>query len=182
MDGDTCLRQAYEAIFQGDFESAMLWFQQAIEIEPENPAYYYKASITCARSGKHSLAMTYAQRAVELEPEDKTFQLHLRMITSKQRIMDARNALTSKSPDIEQSMKWLREAAQLDPLSSQARLLLGIAYRMKRDYRRSLECLRDALQLDPQHDETKRLLHEVRAEWRRILKQQYSHFNPRRNR
>lgn len=182
MDGDTCLRQAYEAIFAGDFELALSWFQQAIQIEPDNPAYYYKASITCARSGKHTQAMTYAQRAVDLDPEDKTYRLHLRMITSRQRMIDARNALSSKPPDIEKSIMWLREAVHLDPLSPEARLLLGIAYRMNRDYEKSLECLRDALQLNPQHEETKRLLHEVKAERRRFFKQQYSHFKFGRNR
>jgi tetratricopeptide (TPR) repeat protein len=182
MDGDTCLRQAYEAIFQGDFELALQWFQQAIEIEPKNPAYYYKASITCARSGKQSLAMSYAQKAVDLDPEDKSYRLHLRMMTSRQRIIDARNLLSSSPTNIEQSLIWLREAVQLDPLSAEARLLLGIGYRMQGDYRQSLECLRDALQLDPQYEQAKRLLHEVRAERRRLIKQQYSHYNPRRNR
>ncbi|WP_052476366.1 tetratricopeptide repeat protein [Cohnella kolymensis] len=182
MDGDTCLRQAYEAIFQGDFELALHWFQQAIEIEPDNPAFYYKASITCARSGKQPLAMSYAQKAVDLDPEDKSYQLHLRMMTAKQRMIDARNLLTAIPPNIEQSLIWLKEAVQLDPLSAEARLLLAIGYRIQGDYRRSLECLRDALQLDPHYEEAKRLLHEVRADRRRLIKQQYSHYNPRRNR
>ena len=38
MDGETCLRQAYEAIFHGDFESAVFWFGQAIAMEPDNAA------------------------------------------------------------------------------------------------------------------------------------------------
>jgi tetratricopeptide (TPR) repeat protein len=182
MDGETCLRQAYEAIFQGDFESAIFWFQQAIAIEPLNAAYHYKGSITCARSGKLILAMNYALKAVELNPEDSAYQLNLRMIMARQKILDARSLLSLPAPDIEKSVVLLKEAAQFDPLSAEARLLLGIAYRMQKEYRLALDSLRDALQLEPQNEETKRLLHEVRVERRRLLKQQYSHYNSKRNR
>jgi tetratricopeptide (TPR) repeat protein len=182
MDGETCLRQAYEAIFQGDFESAVYWFGQAIEIEPENAAYYYSGSITCARSGKLSMALTYAHRALELKPDDSAYRLNLRVIMSKTRIAEARHLLAGDSPDIEKSIALLKEASQLDPLSAEAYLLLGALYRMQRNYKLALDCLRDALQLEPQHEEAKRLLHEVRAERRRLLKQQYSHYHSRRNR
>jgi tetratricopeptide (TPR) repeat protein len=182
MDGETCLRQAYEAIFQGDFESAVFWFGQAIAFEPENAAYLYKGSVTCARSGKLSLAMTYALKAVELNPEDSTYQMNLRVIMARQRILDARNLLSLSTPDTEKSLVLLKEAAYFDPLSAEARLLLGILYRIKMDYRLALENLRDALQLEPGYEEAKRMLHEVRAERRSLLKQQYSHYNSKRNR
>ncbi|BBI33229.1 tetratricopeptide repeat protein [Cohnella abietis] len=182
MDGETCLRQAYEAIFHGDFELAIYWFGQAIAIEPENAAYHYRGSITCARSGKLKLALTYAERAVQLDPNDSSYQLNLRMILSRQKIIEARGLLASASPDIEKSLELLQEAAKLDPLSAEARLLLGVLYRIQRNYKLALDSLRDALQLEPQHEEAKRLLHEVRAERRRLLKQQYSHYNSKRNR
>jgi tetratricopeptide (TPR) repeat protein len=184
MDGETCLRQAYEAIFQGDFESAVFWFGQAIAFEPENAAYHYKGSITCARRGKLSRALVYASKAVELDPQDPVYQLNLRTILARQRILETRHLLSQPAPDLEKSCALLKEAAQLDPLSAEARLLLGILYRMQRDYQLALDNLRDALQLEPGHEEASRLLHEVRTERRRYLKQQYSlsQYNPRRNR
>jgi tetratricopeptide (TPR) repeat protein len=182
MDGETCLRQAYEAIFHGDFESAVFWFGQAIDMEPDNAEYHYRGSITCARSGKLSLAMTYAQRAVELNPNEQSYQLNLRTMMARHKITAARQLLEMPNPDLEQSVAHLKEAAYLDPLSAEARLLLGILYRMQRKYKPALDSLQDALQLEPQLEEAKRLLHEVRAERRRLLKQQYSHYNSRRNR
>ncbi|WP_239614206.1 tetratricopeptide repeat protein [Cohnella mopanensis] len=182
MDGETCLRQAYEAIFQGDFESAVYWFGQAIEIEPENAAFHYSGSITCARSGKIPMAVAYAQRAIELDPDNPTYRLNLRMVMSRQKISDARHHLSMVSPDIELSIMLLKEAAHLDPLSAEARYMLGMLYRMQRDYKHALDSLRDALQLEPQHEDAKRMLHEVRAERRRLLKQQYSHYHSKRNR
>ncbi|WP_158602173.1 tetratricopeptide repeat protein [Cohnella endophytica] len=182
MDGETCLRQAYDAIFQGDFELAVHWFGQAIALEPDNAAYLYSGSITCARSGKLALALAYARKAAQLQPDNQAYSLNLRMIESRQRISDVRQLLAAPVPDIEACVEMLKEAAQLDPLSADARLILGILYRMQRNYKQSLESLRDALQLEPQNEEAKRLLHEVRAERRRLLKHQYSQYNPQRNR
>lgn len=181
-DGETCLRQAYDAIFHGDFESAISWFQQAIAIEPENASYHYKGSVTCARSGKLTLAMTYAHKAVELNPNDISYQLNLRTLMSRQKIIEARALLSMTVPELEKSVLLLKEAAKLDPLSTEARLLLGILYRLQQDYRLALESFRDVLLLEPQHEEAKRLLQEVRGERRRFLKQQYSHYMPKRNR
>lgn len=182
MDGETCLRQAYDAIFHGDFESAIYYFQQAIGFEPENADYHYRGSVTCARSGKLALALSYAHRAVELNPNDITYQLNLRTLMARQNVVEARALLSLPNPELTRSLQLLKEAVQYDPLSAEAKLLLGILYRMKRDYRSALESLRDALLLEPQLEEAKRLLHEVRGERRRLLKQQYSYYKPKRNR
>ncbi|MFC5531779.1 tetratricopeptide repeat protein [Cohnella yongneupensis] len=182
MDGEVFVRQAYEAILQGDFELALHWFQQAIAAEPSNAAYYYKGSVTCARSGKLPLAMTYAQKAVELKPDDPTYKLHYRTIKAKQRITEARFRLQTALPNLDKCLDELKEATELDPLSDEAFLLLGIVYRLRRDYRQSLESLREALTLDPLNEEARRLLHEVRVERRKALKEQYSNPHSKRNR
>jgi tetratricopeptide (TPR) repeat protein len=182
VDGETCLRQAYDAIYHGDFEAAVYWFGQAIVMEPDNATYYYKGSITCARSGKLALALTYAHRSMELNPHDLTYQLNLHTLIAKQKIVDARALLSRSAPELENSLPLLRDAAKLDPLSIEARLLLGTVYRIQQDYRSALEAFREALMLDPQNEDAKRLLHEVRGERRRLLKQQYSHNHPKRNR
>ncbi|WP_372634382.1 tetratricopeptide repeat protein [Cohnella sp.] len=170
MNGDACIRLAYDAIFQGDFEAAVHWFGQALELEPDNAEYYFRASITCARSGKANQAMTYAHKAVELNPDDRSYRLHLKMLQARERFAEARQLLSQAEPDVGRSVFLLQEAVQLDPLLAQARLLLGIAYRAQGEYRQALESLRDALQLDPGLEEARRLLRETRAERRRLLK------------
>lgn len=182
MNGEAFLRQAYEAILKGDFELALLGFQQAIAVDPDNASYYYKGSVTCLRSGKLPLAMTYAQKALELEPDDPTYKLHSRAVQAKQLIAETRVRLATALPNVESCIADLKEAVQLDPLAVEAFLLLGVVYRARRDYRRSLEALREALLLEPLNEEARRLLVEVRAERRRALKQQYTQSNPRRNR
>jgi len=182
MNGEECLRQAYDAIFQGDFESAIRSFAQAIELEPDNAEYYYRGSITCARSGKTNLAVAYARKAVELNPNESSYVLNLRTIQCKERIVQAKELLERNEPDIERSAVLLLEAVRLDPLSAEAKLLLGIVFRVQGDFRKAIESLQDALLIEPALEEAKRLLSEIRSERRRLLKQQYSHYHSKRNR
>ncbi|WP_219639943.1 tetratricopeptide repeat protein [Cohnella sp. CFH 77786] len=182
MDGDTCLRHAYDAILHGDFEAAVHWFGQAIEWEPDNASYYYKASITCARSGKSALAEMYAKRAVELAPGDPDYALNLRTIEARRLLLESRMMLERSIPDAAQAKQLLLEAEKLDPLLAEAKLLLGIASRMLGDLRTAIAYIRDTLSLDPQHAEACRLLREYRAERRRKLRSQLKPPKSYRNR
>lgn len=182
MDGETCVRQAYQSIFQGDFEAALRWFQQAIERDPDNASYHYKASITCARSGKAELAEFHARRAVELDPEDPDYALNLQTVEARSRVALAKEILESATPDVGKAKELLSEAEQLDPLSAEAKLLLAIACRMLGDFRSAVSCLRDVLTLEPQHDEAGRLLREWRAQRRRSAQSQLHPSKPKRNR
>lgn len=182
MDGESCLRQAYEAIFQGDFEQAVAWFGQAIAAEPDNASFYHKGSITCARSGKLVLALAYAAKAVELEPDEPVYRLNWNVISAKRSVLEARQLLAEQPPDLDRIAGLLRSAAACDPLSAEARLLLGFVCRLQGDYGSALNALRDAHLLDPGNAEIKRHLQEARAERRRLLKQQYSSNNVKRNR
>jgi tetratricopeptide (TPR) repeat protein len=167
MNGEQCLQEAYEAIYRGDFESAESWFLQAIEREPNNASYYYKASITCSRNGKLSSAMAFAGKALELEPWRPAYAFHYQTLQARCRIAEAEKMLSQSPPGAEEAVLKLREAASLDPLSAEARLYLGIAYRLLPDLQRAAASLKEALQLDPQLEEARRQLHELRTERRR---------------
>jgi tetratricopeptide (TPR) repeat protein len=171
MNGESCVQQAYESIFRGDFEAAAAWFERAVEADPNNPSYYYRGSITLARSGRLASALAYARRAVELAPYEPAYAFQLRLLQSRQKIAEAQALLTQSPPQAKPAVGLLREAFRLDPLAADARLLLGAAYRLLGDYGQALEAIQDALQLNPQYEEARRLLHEVRSERRRKLKQ-----------
>jgi Flp pilus assembly protein TadD len=182
MDGDSCLRLAYQAIFHGDFDSAVHWFAQAVEQEPDNASYYYKASITCARSGKTALAEKYACMAAELEPEDPVYALNLNAIVAKRQIAEGKALLEQPEPATARALGILREAEERDPLSAEAKILLAEACRMQGDWHEAIRYLREALALEPQHDEASRLLREWKSELRRRFRPHPSSFKPYRNR
>ncbi|MBB6674111.1 tetratricopeptide repeat protein [Cohnella nanjingensis] len=182
MDGESCLQLAYEAILQGDFESAASWFQRAIEADPDNASYYYKGSISLARNGRLAQAVAYADRALQLSPRDPVYSFHMRTLRAKVRMRDAEALLSQSPPKTSQAIEALQEAIRLDPLAGEAQLLLGIAYQFGGEYELSLTALTNAQRLNPQLEEAGRLLQEVRTARRRQWKQSYSTTTRRRNR
>src|SRR4051812_23998980 len=93
MDGESSVRKAYEAILGGDFEQAVVCFEEAISLEPANAAIYYRCSITCARSGKWPKALQYAQKAVELDPEQEEYRFHLDTVRARLLVQEAETML-----------------------------------------------------------------------------------------
>lgn len=164
MDGEACMRKAYEAIFQGDFESAIGWFQRAVEQDPDNADYHYKSSITIARSGRLPLALAFARRAVELDPHEQAYAYHLRVLEAKQLASEAEKRLIADPPRPADALDMLRKAAERDPLSAETRLLQAVAYRQIGDRERAAACVREALALDPDWSDARRLLREIRAD------------------
>ncbi|OUM97809.1 MAG: hypothetical protein BAA02_05025 [Paenibacillaceae bacterium ZCTH02-B3] len=149
MDGETCMRKAYEAIFQGNFEAAVAWFLQALEREPGNADYHYKSSITIARSGRLDLALRLARRAAELDPGDRGYAYHARVLEARLLTAEAEKLLDGAAPRPVEALRLLRRAAELDPLSAEARMLLAEAYRRLGESGRAADCARQALALRP---------------------------------
>jgi Flp pilus assembly protein TadD len=166
LEGESCVQAAYEALLQGDFDAAAVWFVRAVEAEPDNPSYYFRGSVTLARSGRLGLALRYARRAVELAPDETSYALQLRLLESRERIDEAQRLLSLTPSKPETAISLLKEAFRLDPLAAQAKLLLGVSYRLAGDDRSAREALREALLLNPQYEEASRLLREMYAEQR----------------
>lgn len=171
MDGDQCIRNAYASILSGDFEQAIGWFERAIALDPGNASYHYKCSITCARSGKWKQAEHHARHAVALAEGHAEFGYHLSTIEARLKVIEAEALLTGPGEPSE-AIELLHEAAAMDPLNFEARLLLGAAYGSLKLYEPAIEQLREALRLHPQQEEARRMLKEYKRSWN---KQKNSH-------
>ncbi|BBH20963.1 hypothetical protein Back11_23080 [Paenibacillus baekrokdamisoli] len=164
MDGESSLKKAYEAILGGDFEQAIIRFEEAIEEEPGNAAAYYRCSITCARSGKWQKALDYAEQAVKLDPAQQEYHFHLQTVQAKQLVLEAETILsTQTSVKADQALEMLQEASRLDPLNLEALLLLGAAYASLNRLDEAASCALRAIGLDPEHKAARRLLSDVKA-------------------
>ena len=104
MDGESSLKKAYEAILGGDFEQAIARFEEAIALEPDNAAAYYRCSITCARSGKWSKALQYAEQAALLDPGQEEYEFHLRTVRAKLLADEAEELLTGQPEEAERAL------------------------------------------------------------------------------
>ncbi|WP_028610561.1 tetratricopeptide repeat protein [Paenibacillus harenae] len=181
MDGESCIKKAYEFIFNSDFEQAIYWFEQAIAAEPENASYYHKCAVSCARSGKWAKAKQNAEMAVKLDPEHAEYQYHLQTVEAKLLQSEADLLLGAVPPKLHDAADLLNQAAALDPLSFEAFYKLGVIYVSLNLLDDAAANAREALRLDPSHSAARRLLSEVNRK-KRMLRVRINARNRKRNR
>lgn len=161
MDGESCIRKAYEYIFHSDFEGAIYWFEQAIAAEPENAAYYHKCAVSCARSGKWPKAKIYADVAEKLEPNNEEFRYHSQVIQSRLLLAEANSLFGKKNQALKEAAELLRHAVALDPLSFDAFYTLAMVCASEGLLDEAIEHAREALRLDSQHAAARRLFADI---------------------
>ncbi|RIX53728.1 tetratricopeptide repeat protein [Paenibacillus nanensis] len=161
MDGESCIRKAYEYIFNSDFEAAIYWFEQAIAAEPENAAYYHKCAVSCARSGKWTKAKVYADVAEKLEPDNEEYRFHAQIIQSRLLLAEAQSLISDSTPNLNEAAERLRHAVALDPLSFDAYYTLAMVCQASGQLDEALDHAREALRLDPNHSAARRLFADI---------------------
>lgn len=161
MDGESCIKKAYEFIFNSDFEQAIYWFEQAIEAEPENAFYYHICAVSCARSGKWAKAKQHAETALRLDPEDAEYKYHLQTVEAKLLFAEADLLLAKIPPKLAEAAELLDRATALDPLSFDAFYTLGVLYAALHQYDKAAINAREAMRLDPGHSAARRLFADV---------------------
>ncbi|MBH5317929.1 tetratricopeptide repeat protein [Paenibacillus sp. GSMTC-2017] len=161
MDGESCIRKAYELIFHSDFEGAIIWFEKAIELEPENASYYHKCAVSCARSGKWSKAKIYSDVAEKLEPDNEEFRFHSGVIQAKLIVAEVNGLLNDTPPNLSLAAERLRFAVMLDPLCFDAFYTLALVCSTDGLLDEAIEHAREALRLDPQHSTARRLFADI---------------------
>lgn len=166
MDGESCIKKAYEAILDGDYEQAIGWFEEAIELEPDHASHHYKCSITCLRSGKTQKALYHAERAAALDPASDEFRFQLQTVQAKLLVREVEALLGKTPPETDRAIEKLKYAAMLDPLNVEVLLLLGATYASLKRYEEAAEYAQEAMKLDPHHSAAQRLLADVNRKMR----------------
>lgn len=169
MDGEEEIKRAYESILRSDFEQAINWFEQAIALEPDNAAYHYKLSITCARSNRLFRAIEHAESAVRLEPDNDTYRYHLRHLNARELVGKAQRCFDRNQDQLYLAAAYLKQAVSLDPLNVNAFLLLALAHAGLEEYDGAIRALNELLKLNPQHESARRLLDDYTEQWNHYL-------------
>ncbi|ACT01093.1 tetratricopeptide repeat protein [Paenibacillus sp. JDR-2] len=170
MDGESCVKKAYEFILNSDFEQAIYWFEQAIAAEPLNAGYQHICAVSCARSGKWTKAHQYAKQAVELDGNHPEYQYHLQTIESRLLVAAAEQKLAEEPSQYTDAIPLLQQAADLDPLSFEAFYLLALTYSEMGRLEESAINAREAIRLDPGHSAARRLFADVNRKRRMLRK------------
>jgi len=80
MSGEGYMKAAYAYLYIRDFERAAASFARAIACDPNNPSYYFRASVTAHRSGLYQMAHEFAKQAAELDPDNPMYVGHLDIV------------------------------------------------------------------------------------------------------
>lgn len=149
MTAEECIQKAYQSILHSDFEQAIHWFEQAIACDPNNASYYYRLSITYARSQRLAQAIAQAELAVLLAPEQSSYLHHLNCLQARRKTGEAEQLLTRSFQETHEAIMLLKEAIELDPLSILSYIMIAMAYAHLQDYYQAIQYLREAQKLDP---------------------------------
>lgn len=160
--GHAKIEKAYLEIFKGDYEKAIEAFKEAIEFDPSNASFYYKLSITCARSNKLDIAVQAAEMAHSLDPNEPKYKNHYDTLCSRQLCYQAHDLLEDPYQTVH-AVTLLKKAVHLDPLNENAYLFLGLAYARMRDYVQAEHYIKKLLRLHPEHSVGKRLIIEYQS-------------------
>ncbi|MEF3301771.1 tetratricopeptide repeat protein [Paenibacillus sp. GYB003] len=159
MDGENEIKQAYASLLDADFEKAIEWFEQAVRVDPANADFHYKLSMTYARSNKLDKAIEHAIRASELRPDHEAYRYHAATLRARALMLEAGKRMEAGEP-LRSALNLLTEAVKLDPLLTEAHLLLAVTYGELERYEPALAAANDALKLDPHNAEAIRLAGE----------------------
>lgn len=161
MDGESCIKKAYESILGGDFDGAIGWFRQAIDLEPDNASFHYKCSVSCTRSGRWELALHHAKLASELDPGHAEYRFHLDVVDSRRLVSDAKLLLAAGPANASEALLFAQEARLLDPLNAEASLAAGQCYYVLNRLQDAKDCVMEACRLDPSFEEARILLRKL---------------------
>lgn len=169
MDGENEIKQAYASILDADFERAIDWFEQAVRVDPDNAEYHYKLSMTYARSNKLGKAIEHARRAEKLQPHNEAFRYHAQTLQAREQLARAEHYMNG-TMETYLAVELLKEAVKLDPLLTEAHLLLAVAYGDSEQYELALAAAKDAAKLDPHSAEANRLVAEYSRKLGRYMR------------
>lgn len=159
MSGEHLIQKAYASLLKHDFEQAIAWFEQAVREEPLNADFHYRLSITYARSGRLKKALEHAQRACDLAGKVREYRLHADRLRALELMKGAEKRI-EHGADLHSAIADLHRALALDPLASEAYLLLAAAYAARNQLPRATAALHELLKLNPQHQTARQMLQQ----------------------
>jgi tetratricopeptide (TPR) repeat protein len=101
---------------EGDLQQAIILYQEAIRLDPENVRYHCRLGDLYEKSEQFSLALQQYQKAYQLDPDNSGIIYHL-------------GTLYLKNDQLDRAIEQLQEAVKLEPYNSGYNYLLGTVYK-----------------------------------------------------
>ena len=178
-DPASLMAQATEALNAGDREKAAQCYQQAVLLDPNNPALRVGLGVALIRQASYAEAKTHLNRAILLDPANPSIYYLLGNIAQKQGDLPAaielyNEALELKSNfeaafndlaavhlaagDKDSAEEVLSQAVMACDQSALLNFELGVVYANKNNFAKAVECYQRALLIKPAFGEAHRNL------------------------
>jgi tetratricopeptide (TPR) repeat protein len=118
VNGERFIKAAFAYLYIREFQRAIESFQRAMEVEPENPVYFFHASLTALRNRMYDNALLWAERAAELAPNNELYAEHLNVVRSS--ILTAEAMMAKSVGNWAEALRLLHDAMERDPLNEEA--------------------------------------------------------------
>jgi protein O-GlcNAc transferase len=135
------LNKALEAQYQGHYDKAQNFYQQAVEESPFHPLVLSQYGVFCAEMGQDPLALSLLEKAVALSPKDALVFQSLGMVYVLQ-------------GNFQEGLKAFQTASELSPLSEDAWINAGQCLYELQKFPEALTYFQKALPLAPNKPET----------------------------
>ncbi|MBO8170736.1 MAG: tetratricopeptide repeat protein [Bacillaceae bacterium] len=160
VTGEDYIHRAYNAILQKDYRLAVYYFKKAIQSDPDNASYRYKLSITHARNNDLAEALKEAEAACYLNPDVPLYRQHLDSMKSRYLTQKAHDAM-EKGEETTAIESLLQQAISLNPLNTDAKLLLSDVYEKQGELTKAQKQLYEIIELQPHHQIARKHLSQI---------------------
>ncbi|MES2791223.1 MAG: tetratricopeptide repeat protein [Planctomycetota bacterium] len=137
LEFTTLFEQAKLLLKQRHFEQAIALFEQAQQIDPDQPDLHEAFATACVLAGKLDTAIEQFQRITLLDPRRASTYVNL-------------GALYNRTGQFQKAIEMCRRAVQIDKKSADGYYNLGIAHRKLNQLALAVPAYREAVRINPQ--------------------------------
>ncbi len=137
-EAEKFFNRAYDESQKGNKETAIEYYNKAIELNPEYTKAYYNRGVVYNNITEYKKAISDYNKAIELNPEDAT-------------AYNNRGIAYDDIKDYEKAINDYTKAIELNPENATAYNNRGITYRHIKDYKKAISDYTKAIELNPEH-------------------------------
>ncbi|MBU0476146.1 MAG: tetratricopeptide repeat protein [Bacteroidetes bacterium] len=128
-------QKAYNAYEMKEYDNTILYYQKAIDLDPNNATANYNMGIAYSAKEKYDKAIECYQKAIDLDPNDASAYNNM-------------GYAYFNSGNVDKAIECYQRTIDLDPNEASAYILMGLAYSIKGNYDKAIECYQRAIKLD----------------------------------
>jgi tetratricopeptide (TPR) repeat protein len=130
------IQQGWEQVEKGNYEQAIRYFTEAIDLNPKDAESYYSRGTAYSRKGQYDQAISDYTKALEINPRDAKSYFK-------------RGIAYYKKSQYDQAISDFNKALEINPMVAEAYYNRGITYCKKGQQDQAISDFKKAFEIDP---------------------------------